>query len=72
MKRGKQRIIITGIPIVGLILTVPWFFVQENPRSYFGFPDWAFYSFVATISYGLIVAYLIERHWDVLGDDDDD
>jgi len=46
------------LSILALFLTVPW--TISSSEMVFGFPAWAFYSFLATIIYSLLIAYLFQ------------
>lgn len=46
------------LSLLMLFLTVPW--MISSSEIIFGFPAWAFYSFLATVLYSLLIAYLFQ------------
>ena len=57
-----------------IILTVPWFFLDDSINSIFGFPFWAFYSLIMTFLYAIIIYLFLKKYWFVsvsLNEDDD-
>ena len=70
MSPGRLTVLLTLL----LAVTVPWPFFDKTGRVWFGFPDWAFYSFCATLVYAVVVALLIDRLWkqNQAGEDSDE
>ncbi len=51
-----------AIAVFLLVLTVPWWPGLDGQVG--GLPSWAVYSVTAALIYALIVAWLLQRHWD--------
>ena len=50
------------LSLIALVLTVPWFFSEENIRLV-GMPAWALYAVVAAVVYSIILSVVIEKTW---------
>ncbi|MBU1099482.1 MAG: hypothetical protein KKA84_03680 [Bacteroidetes bacterium] len=55
-----------------LFLSVPWFFTDPIPTEIYGLPSWGFYSLSVTILFAIVTAFLINRYWEKLSDEDID
>ncbi|MDP7129208.1 MAG: hypothetical protein QF437_01910 [Planctomycetota bacterium] len=67
MKRAYIYILL----LVWTALTVPWFFTEIRSEAILGFPPWAFYSFVMTIGYAILIASVIQFWWPLLAGEED-
>ena len=68
-----KRLFYLLLPIVFLIISVPWAFVKETEKTLFGMPDWVIYSLVSAASFATLMALLIGFCWNISagkGDDD--
>ncbi|MEC7927276.1 MAG: hypothetical protein VX767_03490 [Candidatus Neomarinimicrobiota bacterium] len=52
-----------------LLLTVPWFFFDDDSISIFGMPIWAFYSLSFTFVYACFIYFLIKKYWNIYTED---
>ena len=68
MKRSYIYILL----FIWAALTIPWFFSETKNEVLFGFPPWAFYSFVMTIGYAILIACVIQFWWPLLAGDEED
>ena len=55
-----------------LVLTVPWMFSQFSGTSFFGFPDWAFFSLLMSVVLALLTSLFLGRYWHLSEDDDEE
>ena len=68
-----KRLFYLLLPIVFLIVSVPWAFVNETEKTLFGMPDWVIYSLVSAASFATLMALLIGFCWNIsAGESDDD
>ena len=52
-----------------IILSVPWFYIDNNSNIFGGFPAWAFYSLTVTLIYAILVAYMLGKYWSISSED---
>jgi energy-coupling factor transporter transmembrane protein EcfT len=68
-----KRVFYLLLPIVFLVISVPWFFVNKNEKTLFGMPDWVIYSLIAAASFAILMTILIGFFWNISsGESDDD
>ncbi|MAB59317.1 MAG: hypothetical protein CMO46_02095 [Verrucomicrobiales bacterium] len=68
-----KRVFYLLLPIVFLVISVPWFFVKNNENRLFGMPDWVIYSLIGAASFAILMTILIGFFWNISsGESDDD
>lgn len=69
-----KRLLVLLSPIVFLLLTVPWCFVEPSSDRLFGMPIWFIYAIAGSISFAILMAVLIGFYWEVSArsEDNDD
>ena len=59
------RIRLYTLMLVLLLLTIPWFFSGPTSRVIAGFPSWALYTFLATLTFAIIISYILGKYWNL-------
>ena len=69
-----KRLLVLLSPIVFLLLTVPWCFVEPSSDRLFGMPSWFIFAMGGSIIFAVLMAVLIGRYWEVSArsEDNDD
>tara|TARA_B100001013_G_C24482950_1_gene392026 strand:- start:52 stop:270 length:219 start_codon:yes stop_codon:yes gene_type:complete len=58
--------------VIFLALTVPWFYSEPRQEHVFGFPTWAFYSFLMTVVFAVVITLIIQVYWDLLAGEEEE
>ncbi|MBL7012910.1 MAG: hypothetical protein ISR83_00685 [Candidatus Marinimicrobia bacterium] len=64
---SKKRLF--TLSLLFLFFTIPWVGLLQIKTTVFGFPLWAIYSLFAGLMYCIIIAWLIERNWEITHSD---
>jgi len=60
---SKKRLF--TLSILFILFTIPWVGLFRIKTTAAGFPLWAIYSLVAGLIYCIIIAWFIERNWEI-------
>lgn len=66
------RFLVLSLPLIVLILGVPWYFSGSSDTRLFGLPVWVVFSLAAALVFASTVAFLLGRCWDLSAGPDDE
>ena len=67
-----KRLFYLLLPIVFLVISVPWGFVKNSGKVLFGLPDWVIYSLIGSASFATLMAFLIGFCWNISAGENND
>ena len=65
------RALILCLPLVVLVVGVPWYFTESSDWRLFGLPAWVVFSIGAAFVFACVVAVLIGRCWELSAGSDE-